>query len=196
MTGLEKIVERIKLENKSECAAIIAAAEKKSEEILANANEAAKARASQVIDEAQREAAKIKTLAYSTAEMNARRDILAEKNRYIDEAISAARAIISAMPDDAYFNVMKKTILENAAAGEGIMKLSAKDLSRLPEGFIEAVNSQLDGGKISIDSTPALIDDGFILVYGDIEQNCTFSAIFAEKLDLLKGVASEVLFSE
>ncbi|NLX93741.1 MAG: hypothetical protein GXZ02_07760, partial [Clostridiales bacterium] len=43
---------------------------------------------------------------------------------------------------------------------------------------------------------PAAIADGFILVYGDIEMNCTFDALLEESHDELKEKIAQLFFNE
>ena len=50
------------------------------------------------------------------------------------------------------------------------------------------------GGEIKINEMPENIDGGFILTYGDIEENCTVKSLFMANSDKLKDVANKVLF--
>ena len=39
------------------------------------------------------------------------------------------------------------------------------------------------------------IENGFVLVYGDIEINCTLRAVFDERMDNLKDLLRPLLFA-
>jgi len=68
------------------------------------------------------------------------------------------------------------------------MLLSQKDLDRLPAGFANRL------GDITIAPQPVNISDGFILVYGDVEQNCTFDALVSARLDDIKDALNAYIF--
>jgi V/A-type H+-transporting ATPase subunit E len=75
------------------------------------------------------------------------------------------------------------------------MILSRRDLERCPADFHVALNRALpDGATLDISSNARPIDGGFILQYGDIEQNCSLSAIFDENREKILDAAHEALF--
>ena len=41
---------------------------------------------------------------------------------------------------------------------------------------------------------PRPIEDGFVLVYGGIEENCTFRALMDAKKDQLQDTVNQILF--
>jgi len=49
-------------------------------------------------------------------------------------------------------------------------------------------------GELVIDKEPANIKDGFVLVYGEIEENCTLKALFDSNIDRIKDIANKQLF--
>jgi len=67
----------------------------------------------------------------------------------------------------------------------------------MPKDFEKEIKSiaEKKGGKIQISTEPAKISDGFILVYGEIEENCTYDAIFASNRDILRDIAYRELFA-
>ena len=84
--------------------------------------------------------------------------------------------------------------MKNAQKGEGVLRLSAADMKRLPSNFIDSVNNAFKRGyKIKL-GDEADIDSGFILVYGDIDVNCSFDAIAASKRDELQDALNSLLF--
>ena len=46
---------------------------------------------------------------------------------------------------------------------------------------------------VSRDAVP--IENGFVLLYGDIEVNCTLRAVFDERMDDLKDLLNPLLFA-
>ena len=73
---------------------------------------------------------------------------------------------------------------------------SKKDLDRIPNGFEDRVKEIVaeNQGELVIDKEPANIKDGFVLVYGEIEENCTLKALFDSNIDRIKDIANKQLF--
>ena len=77
------------------------------------------------------------------------------------------------------------------------MLLSQRDLQRLPAGFADTLNSMLksQSAQVHIGARAAKIDGGFLLVYGDIEVNCSFEALLEASLEQVKDALSRELFA-
>ena len=71
----------------------------------------------------------------------------------------------------------------------GEIIFNKKDLERLPKDFGATLASNL---KVS--SEIRNIDGGFILLYGDIEENCSFSALFMAEKENLQDKVRDLLF--
>ena len=67
-------------------------------------------------------------------------------------------------------------------------------MQRLPKGFVDTVNKELSSGSIAL-GDEIDITAGFILVYGDIDINCSFDAIAQEKRDELRDALNALLFN-
>ena len=66
----------------------------------------------------------------------------------------------------------------------------------MPAGFekkIEAAAKE-KGGSLVLKKEPKAIADGFVLVYGGIEENCTLRALFDAKRDQLQDQVNAILF--
>ena len=80
----------------------------------------------------------------------------------------------------------------------GEMVLSPRDRERLPADFPGKLQEVLpEGASLTISArTEPGIQGGFLLVYGGIEENCTFRALFDAKEEELQDLANRVLFSD
>ena len=69
-------------------------------------------------------------------------------------------------------------------------------LARLPEGFRDLVKKLAaeKGGSLTIGEESADIENGFILRYGGVDENCSLSSLFAEKKDMLQDLVSRTLW--
>lgn len=197
LTGLERIIEKIAAESLEKCNSIISDAKKQGDELVSEARIKASYDSDAIIAAGKAEAEKIELSAKSRAESITRTRYLQVKNAVINDIIAAAYEKIENMDDESYFDFLLSLCEKNAADGEGVMYLSKRDLARVPENFEEKVNSLIfEKGALMVSKVPGEFENGFVLVYGDMEVNCTLRAVFDEKHDLLKDALGKALFAE
>lgn len=197
MTGIEKIVEKIREESLNRCDAVIAEAKENASEILFDERKKAEKEAEKIISEGKNEALKKENAARSAAETISKTRYLEVKNAIVNDIIAAAFEKIEDMSDEDYFSLLLSLCEKNVESGEGTMFLSKRDLERVPKDFEETVNSLVyEKGAVRLSKSPMNIENGFVLVYGDIEVNCTLRAVFDEKLDSLRDALCKELFTE
>ena len=83
-----------------------------------------------------------------------------------------------------------------ALAENGEVIFSVKDLERMPDGFAEEIQkiAAAKGGTLALSKESRQIEGGFVLVYGGIEENCTFRALFDSQKDELQDKVQKILF--
>jgi len=196
MTGLEKIQEKILAQSKVNCDQIVANANEEAKAILINAREKAAELSDEIIRNAEALSEKKNVLAKSGAESITRNRYLEVRNAIINDIISAAYEEIEKFSDEEYFDILKKLCIKNIVPGEYVMHLNSVDLARLPDGFEDSINSEIyKTAAVFIKKEAADIENGFILTGGGVEINCTFRAIFDEHMDNLKDRLNKELFS-
>ena len=98
---------------------------------------------------------------------------------------------------NSYFETIKKLIQTYSFPEDGEIYFSKEDLERMPEGFeasiLEAASKA--GGSLKLMKESKSIEDGFVLVYGGIEENCTFRALIDAKKDELQDTVNQILFA-
>lgn len=195
MTGLEKILSQIENEQDNRCRELTSEAQKKAQSIVDEANRQAQEIAKNKAEEMEAKLEIAKQAAESAAELAKSRMLLETKLRLIDETLERSLEVIKALPKKEYFEILKELVLKNAQKGEGVLRLSQADVNRLPSNFVDSINNAFKRGyKIKLGDT-ADIDSGFILVYGDIDVNCSFEAIAASKRDELRDTLNSLLFN-
>lgn len=195
MTGLDKIISQIGADSADRCRNITEKAEKEAERILAEADGQIKNINDESAESLEKKIRDIKLSAESSAQLKRNQIVLKGKLEAIDDILAKALEIIKALPKKEYFEILKELIIKNALNGNGVLMLNAEDSKRLPQNFIDSVNSALKGKSVITPGGIVEIDSGFILVYGDIDINCTFPAIAAEKHDELRDALNNLLFN-
>lgn len=196
MAGLEKIIERIASDSAAKCDGIIFDAQNEAQKIKDAAAQQSSDNQAAIVEAANKEAKAIVDMAESGAELEGKKQLLATRVEVINKAIDVASKKLGNMPDDEYFAALYALAKKYAQSGEGTMLLSKKDLGRLPKDFDKKINEGLaKGAKISVAKDPSNISDGFILVYGDVEINCTFDALIEDARDDIKDELFSIIFA-
>ena len=189
MTGAEKIIEKITGDSLAKSEEILARANEQAGQVLAQAAAKAEESSRAAIAEAREKAAFGIASARSRTAQAEKRILLQMKNEVIQQVIASALARLKALPEAEYFGMLARLAEHHAQPGQGVMRLSQRDLDRLPASFAQGL------AGISISPRPADIEDGFILVYGDIEQNCAFGALVSARLDDIKDALHARVFA-
>jgi V/A-type H+-transporting ATPase subunit E len=196
MSGLDRILNQIEEEAKASADAILSQAKEQAAEILAEADaqvETVEAEAKTRQTAAEEDILK---KASSAAQMSRKQQLLAAKQDVITRILEQAKATMLALPDEEYFAVITKMLDEFVLGDEGEILFNKKDLGRLPAGYekVIAKASVNKGGSLTLSKETRPIDGGFVLVYGGIEENCSFEAIFASEKESLRDKIHSVLF--
>lgn len=196
MAGIDNITNEILQDAKTKADGIIADANAKAKAVTDDADEKAAAYLKQADEKAAADTARTRERTASAAQMRARETKLAAKQQVIDEVIEKAYEKLDSQESSAYFAMIEKLLEGAVSAGEGIICFGARDLERLPADFEKkaAAVGKKKGAVLRVSSTPEKIENGFILKYGGIEENCTLRALFAQKRDELRDRVNGILW--
>ena len=193
MSGIDKIIKQIEEDTKAVCDGIIAQAENKAEEIRTDADaqavrirESSDQRITAVVTD-------MKKRGDSAADLEEKMILLKTKQGVISDMIALGVERLKNLPDDEYFALILKMVQKYSQPQDGEIRFGSRDISRLPAGFIGEVN-KVASGALTLSDTTAPIDAGFILIYGGIEENCSFDAIILSEDETIKDKAGKLLF--
>ena len=127
-----------------------------------------------------------------------RRQILLEaKQEIIARILEKAYHTLIEADEDTYFRIIRKMLEKYTAGQAGEICFSERDLGRMPEGFEKEIQeiAEKNGGTLVLSKEPRKISGGFVLVYGGIEENCSFRAMFNSRKDELSDEVHKILFS-
>ena len=198
MAGLDEILDLIAAQQKQTEESMIKAAESRADVIKAEGQAKAEAAYKEHLEKAKAQIEKDyeNTCASTDAEM--KRKILGFKVSVIDDAIGKTVEKLRSLPEKDYFDLLLRLVQRHLQSDKGTISLCSRDLERMPSDF----ESRLDelarkaGGSICVSKEPADIEDGFILSYGLISENCSFSAILEAEKDGVRDTAARVLFGQ
>ncbi len=194
MAGIESITSLIKQEATENAEKIISEAKNTANEILAEAKKAADEKSKAALISEKAEADAVISKAKSAAELQKRRNLLCAKQEIITEIIEKAKKTLSSLPDKEYFELLIKLVKKYETGQEGVLALGANDLKRVPSDFAESLK-KASGGKLTLSKEPINIKNGFLLLYGGIDINCSFDSLFDENLEELTDKVSAIVFA-
>ncbi len=197
MTGLEKMKNQILEEAKEAADSQISEAKAQAEAILDEAREEAAKTQESISRKSDTEIASYNERIESSADLQRRTKMLEARQQMITDVLNRAYESLETMETEGYFSMLEKLVDKYALPEAGELFLSPADAARMPAGFEARVEeiARGKGGSLSIANETKKIDNGFVLVYGGIEENCTLEAIFDAKRDDLSDIAQKILFS-
>ena len=196
MSGLDEIINIIDSQQKQAEESIIRSAESRAEKIRAEGDaKALKAYNEHKAKDTAKAQAEYKNMC-SSIDSAMKRKVLECKVELIDGIIEKTIERMKSLPDDVYFSMLVRISEKYIRKGDGVMYLGSKDLERLPSDFSERVSETAlkKGGTLVLSDKPADIDDGFVLEYGLISENCSFRAVAEAEKDGIRDIVSRELF--
>lgn len=198
--ALEDILRKIEEDAKREADKILSEARERAEEILQTAKLEAKQTKENLLKEAHREAQTHKSRLISMAQLDMRKEILQEKQNLIDQAFQKALKRLTEMEDEEYRELIREMLKGVVEHGDEEIILSERDKSRISQGFIQALNKELESegklGKLTIAEETGDFSGGFILRRGKIELNNSFDALLQSAKGEMRTELSRILFGE
>ncbi|MDR1017342.1 MAG: hypothetical protein LBM02_01390 [Lachnospiraceae bacterium] len=197
MAGLDKMKEQILSEAKATASENIKKANEESEKILSKAKAELEKEVAEISKKSQVAVKSYQDRVISGIDLKRRTELLGAKQEVISEVLDKAYASIKDMETEEYFQLIKKLLEKYVQKDAGEIYFSKKDLDRIPSGFESEISkiAEEKGGKLTLASEAKNIADGFILVYGGIDENCTIKAMFDAKRDELSDSVYKMLFS-
>jgi len=199
MTGLEKIIKHIEDDSSTSAKMSILQAKSEAEQVIACARADGDKLCAQIAEKAQSDVSALLSRAESAAILQKKKMILNAKQELIGEIINKAKAKLMELPEKEYFDVLLNMIPKHAYEMAGDLIFCEADIKRIPNEFSQRVNStlaQLPGASLSVSKQAAQIAGGFVLKYGDVEENCSFEALLLTDKDALQDKISALLFEQ
>lgn len=199
MTGLEKILEAINDEAQSIADQILEDANNQAREVIEAAKLEAEKKAAQIEEKAELDVRDITNRSESAADLQKRKILLETKQQLINSTIAKARRSLAELSVSEYTDIILSMIKRFAHNQTGKIQFSSVDKNKLPadiDARIKIALSESPMAELSVSEIPANIDGGFLLIYGEIEENCSFDALFAAERDTLQDKVHSLLFEE
>ena len=197
MTGLEKMKSQILDEANRSAGEILEQAKKEADAVMAEARKNAEAECQRISEKSEADAESLKGRAESSCDLQKRKAVLKAKQEVISEILKRAYKKMLSSDTETYFDIIRKMLNKYVLPEEGEICFSSDDKKRMPDGFEKeiAAIAAAKGGKLIVSKEERNIQGGFVLIYGGIEENCTFKAMFDSRRGELSDKVHALLFS-
>lgn len=191
MSGLDKILEHITDEAQKEAEKILNSARTEADKILSSGKAETDALTAAIVKQSEADVASSVQRIKSAAQLKEKRILLQAKQDKIEEVFKGAVDYLTHLDEDAYFEIICRMISRYASGEKGEILFNASDLQRLPA----AVKEEAASHGLTVSDKKADISGGFILSYGDIEENCSFEVLIETSREELQDKVGQLLFS-
>lgn len=198
MAGLDNILELISARQHEAESAVISAAQRKAESIAAAGNSAAQKEYDEYMKKARFRLEQELINSKTSIDSDMKRKQLAYKVKEVDNVIEKTLKKLNDLPTGEYFAILEKLLRRRVQKGNGVLYLCERDLGRITEDFKKSVSDIAEkvGGTVKISEKAADVDNGFVLTYGLISENCSFRDIIGAERDAVRDTAAKALFGQ
>lgn len=195
MTGIEKIVEKIREDADADYRRVVDEAKAQADAIMSDAAVSARSSAAQVIADAEAQSAEIERRAVSMAGLEVRKMRLEQKQKVLQQAFDQALSQLTSLPEDEYRKLLIS--LASSAAEDGAqLVFSEKDRKAYGADVVKGVNEALKarGAAVTLSDATRDIPGGVIVCNGRVEINCAFDTLLNDQREELAADIAKILF--
>ena len=191
MSGLDKILEHITQEADAQVKNILEGANKAAGKLLKSEKEETENIAAAIMKQSDHDVAVAAKRIQSAAELNEKRIILKAKQDRIEGVFRSALERLNSLDNDKYSEMICKMVDRYASGAKGEISFRKEDLKRLSA----AAKENIAGHNLTISGKSGPAGGGFVLSYGDIEENCSFEVLIESSKEELQDRIGKLLFS-
>ncbi len=199
MSSQDNIIKRITDEARKEADSVLAEANAKVKELLSASEAETNAEIERVEHDAETKAAELRRRRLAVAEMEARKDVLAQKQAILDEAFAGALSRLSELPDSEIEKLLTPLVVEEAEGSEALI-VPGKNRALYEKSLLHSLNKALKKagkqGKLTLSEQSGNFAGGLVLVSDVLEKNISFEALLRGVREESEKAIGELLFGE
>lgn len=198
MNGIKKIQERIRQDSDAQIRQLLQEAEAQAAEITAQYEATAKEEYDRILAEGRQNAAVRVSRMESMAQLDARKLRLAARQALLQETFDTAQKKLNALSGQAYVDLLVKLTLRAVSTGHETLVFSETDRNTYGEKVVLAANEALEAqGRpafLTLDQETGTFEGGLYIKDGNIETNCTFTALILDCKEQMAQEIAQILF--
>jgi len=195
---IKDISEKIISDARIQADKIIAQAEDNANNIIKKGKKEAENIKNIILYKSNQEASLRKSKILTEANLEAKKIILSEKQKIIENVFNKASESILKLDDKDYRNIIKKMILDNIETGDETIFIDHSDQKKISESFIEDINKELkskgEKGELKLSTSYLPIKGGVVIGSGKIRKNISLEFLLKKIREELEIQISKDLF--
>ena len=196
---IKDISEKIISDAKIQADKIIAQAEDNANNITNKGRKEADNIKKTILYKINQEASLKKSKILTEANLGAKKTILLEKQKIMEDVFGNALESILKLGNKDYQNFMKKLILDNIEKGDETIFIGSPDKNRISKDFIEDINKELKAkdkkGELKLSDSFLPIKGGIIIGSGTIRKNISLELLLKNVREESETQISKILFN-
>ncbi len=196
--AIEDIIRKIESVSETKIKEILTSAKEEESNILAQAEIEAEKIRNKILETGNKELAEKRSRQITMTTLEARKTLLAEKQRIIGGIYAGVLKKIEELPKDEYTRLLKGLILKLANGGEEII-IAERDKPRIGANFLKELNRELtkkEKKPLTFSSMVRNIPGGFLLRSGESETNVSLPLLIKLLREDTELQVVKVLFSD
>lgn len=193
MAGLDSIKARIEADCAAECERIASQAGERAARIAADSDAEIAAMRGELAARAEAACAQKKRIAESAVSLDARKKLLAEKQKLIARVYSGAVERLESAPDGEYCEALMLMFGQSGAKAGQTVRFAA-GRNGLDRRLLDMMNAKLGGGKLLLGEPAEGLGGGFILCGENSREICSFEAAVRLRREELEPEVAKILF--
>ena len=198
MDGISKIIERIEDDSHRELAEVAAEGAAVCAKIRADLRQREEQQYGDAISKGVVDAAQRYERLKNVAELEAKKQLLFEKQSLMDKTFKLAEQRLLELPEEDYVALIARLASQSSQTGEEVLIFSAADRAKIGKAVVKAANKLLSGSGrrayLELSDDTREIGGGVIISGGDIETNCSLEALVSQCRNELSPRVAEILF--
>ena len=178
---------------------IIAQAEDNANNIIKKGKKEADNIKNVILYKNNQEASLKKSKILTEANLKAKKTILFEKQKIIEDVFDKALESILKLDDKEYYNFIKTLILDNIEIGDETIFSGSSDQRKISESFIEDINKELkskgEKSELKLSASHLPIKGGVVIGSGKIRKNISLELLLKNVREELEMQISKNLFN-
>jgi len=198
MNGIEQITERIKADIQAEADALLQQAEADAADIRLADDKRQQDAYWQKLNAGTREAEVHIERAASMAELESKKQLLAQKQELVSRAFDEALNMLAALPENQYVSMLAGFAAKGAETGNEQLIFSQRDRAAVGKKVCVAANELLTAqgtpANLTMAETSRPMAGGVIVTDGSIDVNFSLEALIASGRDEMTEQVAKILF--
>ena len=195
MKGTEKIIAHIRADAQAQADAILAQAEQQCAEIRDGYDKQAAEHYSEKIRAGVKACQDEVDSRLRIDQMEGRKSILAVKQELVALAFDRALEALCNLPEDEYVAFLANLAAKASVSRDEEIILNARDRAAVGQKVVDAANTRLGSGKLTLAEDTGDFAGGLILRRGNVEANCTAELLVELSRGDLSAEIAGILFA-